>query len=395
MLDWLIIGGGVCGTHIALSLTLRGGVSRHRIRVLDPHERLMQQWTTRSTRVGMQYLRSPAAHHAALEPDALIRFAEALHWQRAFVPPYSRPACGLFDRFHHELIERERLSALHHRGTATAARPYRFGWRIETADGALDARRLVLAPGPGDTGKRPAWAQVLAPSRAQHVFDPDFVEPHANAIAVVGGGLSAVSYALAACKPGRRVVLVSRHETRVHQFDSDPGWLGPRYLDRFATQSLAERRSLIDRARRLGSVPEDTAEALGQAVAKKKLCVVRDEVVRAVASGDSIVLETPSLAVRCEHVVLATGFPRTRPGGKLVDDLVQSGSLPLAPCGFPSVDPLLHWGSGVYAAGGLAELELGPAARNISGARMSAERIVRAARGDEAEPRRQTLPGLA
>jgi hypothetical protein len=36
----------------------------------------------------------------------------------------------------------------------------------------------------------------------------------------------------------------------------------------------------------------------------------------------------------------------------------------------------LQWGPGLYVTGALAELEMGPISRNISGARQAAERIV-------------------
>jgi hypothetical protein len=40
---------------------------------------------------------------------------------------------------------------------------------------------------------------------------------------------------------------------------------------------------------------------------------------------------------------------------------------------------MLQWGPGLFVMGPLAELELGPTARNITGARAGAARIARAA----------------
>ena len=62
------------------------------------------------------------------------------------------------------------------------------------------------------------------------------------------------------------------------------------------------------------------------------------------------------------------------------DQLVESASLPCASCGYPVVDKALRWHPRVYVSGPLAELELGPSSRNISGARRAAERLVAAAR---------------
>jgi hypothetical protein len=51
--------------------------------------------------------------------------------------------------------------------------------------------------------------------------------------------------------------------------------------------------------------------------------------------------------------------------------------LPFAPCGYPVVNRYLAWGRGLFVTGALAELELGPVARNISGARRAGERLYR------------------
>jgi hypothetical protein len=77
--------------------------------------------------------------------------------------------------------------------------------------------------------------------------------------------------------------------------------------------------------------------------------------------------------------VLCTGFAPTRPGGALVDGLVADLGLRCAGCGYPIADATLQWRPGLFVMGPLAELELGPTARNITGARAGAERIARAA----------------
>jgi len=56
-------------------------------------------------------------------------------------------------------------------------------------------------------------------------------------------------------------------------------------------------------------------------------------------------------------------------------------SRPMEFCGYPIVDRDLRWGHPrIFVSGALAELELGPSARNIAGARLAAERIVQASR---------------
>ena len=61
----------------------------------------------------------------------------------------------------------------------------------------------------------------------------------------------------------------------------------------------------------------------------------------------------------------------------MLDRFIQSASLPCASCGYPIVDEWLRWKAGIYVSGPLAELELGPASRNIAGARRAGDRLVK------------------
>ena len=89
-------------------------------------------------------------------------------------------------------------------------------------------------------------------------------------------------------------------------------------------------------------------------------------------------------SLKVDRILLATGFCSKRPGGSMIDGLIQSASLPCAGCGFPVVDTALRWHSNVYVSGPLAELQLGPVSRNISGARRAAARMVEAVRAEQA-----------
>ena len=84
--------------------------------------------------------------------------------------------------------------------------------------------------------------------------------------------------------------------------------------------------------------------------------------------------------IQVDQVLLATGFGNNVPGGSLVQDLVNNSGLSVSEfCGYPIVDENLLWDKRrIYVTGALAELELGPSARNIAGARLAAERIVQA-----------------
>ena len=82
--------------------------------------------------------------------------------------------------------------------------------------------------------------------------------------------------------------------------------------------------------------------------------------------------------IKVDEILLATGFGKKLPGGILIQrDLIEKAGLEVSDfCGFPIVNEHLQWHPRIYTAGALAELELGPSARNIAGARLAAERIL-------------------
>ena len=99
-----------------------------------------------------------------------------------------------------------------------------------------------------------------------------------------------------------------------------------------------------------------------------------------VADGDSECSKCIKLSsgteIRVEKVLLATGFGKRPPGGALFEELVTASGLAVSDfCGYPVVDSHLKWHPRIHVSGALAELELGPSARNIAGARLAAERI--------------------
>lgn len=201
MLEWLIIGGGPQGLHIASALLEKANVSPSAVRILDPHPELMEAWNRRARTVAMSHLRSPSVHNVDADPWSLQRFSKS--WTppkdvSAFAPPYSRPSTALFAAHAQSVIERLGLRAKHVQGTACALVPRAEGWEVSLAQGrVLNARRVVLALGPDGTQRVPSWARphLDAPQRwLQHVFDPRFdleSRTHLHRVAVIGGGISA------------------------------------------------------------------------------------------------------------------------------------------------------------------------------------------------------------
>ena len=386
--EWLIIGGGIHGVHIAARLIDEAGVKPEHLRIVDPGEHLLERWKSCTETTGMTFLRSPSVHNLATEPMSLLAFAESLDVPKSelFAPPYDRPNLHLFNDHCARVISRFNLDTLHVQGRAISCQITCDYSQILLCSGdEILAKNVVLAMGASEQPFWPKWAKNGG-DRVQHIFDPNFqgLPTKRETIAVVGGGISAGQVALRLQKQGNEVHLVSRHEIREHQFDSDPGWLGPRYMNGFSEErDLSNRRKMITHARHRGSLPPDVNNSLQQAMICDEITRHESEISNLKLMDDGASLEMNDGSVLQVHrILLATGFAPNRPGGKFVDQLIEAASLPCSECGYPIVDETLCWHPGIYVSGPLAELEIGPSSRNISGARRAAKRIVKVARSN-------------
>ncbi len=392
MLDWLIIGGGIHGTYLSLYLTQRKRIPADRLRVLDPFPEPLALWRRFSTNSGMVYLRSSHAHNLHYDPFSLVTFART-HSGAAlaqFIEPYGRPSLALFQAHCDWLIEQYHLDRLRLTGRALALRQINDGWQIETQNGSIEARRLILAFGITEQPAWPVWARDLP--GVVHLFEPTFDRERWSAtlkaeaayqpsIVVIGGGITAGQSALALALdfPGQ-VTLLLRHPLRLHQFDADLGWITFQNLDRFhAEPDYSQRRRMIQAARHRGSMPSDVAAELQKAEAHGLLRLQTGEVSAASVAPDGRGLDlrlTSGEPMHVSQVMLATGFEGRRPpGGEWLGAAAAAYGLPTAPDGYPIVDSTLCWGRGLYVSGPLAELEVGPVARNFAGVKLAAERI--------------------
>lgn len=386
-MNWLIIGGGIHGVHLAVRLIAEAGVSASAVRILDPAEHLLARWRAATQMTGMVHLRSPAVHHLDLTAVSLQRFAgkRSRRKPKCFAPPYDRPSLELFNAHCDWVLETYGLRELHIRGRAETCTVDGDALTVGTAGGReLRAGRVVLAMGASEELRWPSWAPRSNP-RVQHMFDPcagTSLPSEPERIAVVGGGVSAAQLALRLVHEQHCVHLVSRHPLREHQFDSDPGWLGPKFMAGFAKEpAVHRRRSMVTAARHRGSVPPDVRRALRRATEAGTLAWRETEVQDVVETGRALSLNLcGGEEVEVDRIFLATGFEGRRPGGPMIDTLIKRAALPCAPCGYPIVDGALRWHPLIYVTGPLAELELGPVARNIAGARRAGDRLVQALR---------------
>lgn len=379
MLDWLIVGGGALGTALSLALTVRDGVQRDRLRVLDPHERALALWHKHTANVGMRYLRSPGVHHLHYDPFSHRVFAQTRRGEPLLhsIPRFERPSLRFFNGYSDYLLERYDLAALRWCGRATGLTRARDGWRVATGDGAIMARRVVLAVSANETPHYPAWARDVR--GIEHIFAPDFQQDaiaDGEAVIVVGGGISAGQAALSLA--GRcAVTLVMRHPRRVHHFDSDPCWVTNICLKDFhALDDHDARRAVIQSARNRGSMPPDVAGDLAAAIADGQLNLREAHISRAESTAGGVrVTFSDGATAEAARVICCTGFETARPGGDWLTAAIHAEGLPTAACGYPVIGRDLRWADGLYVVGALAELEIGPVARNLIGGRLAAERL--------------------
>jgi hypothetical protein len=385
MKEWLIVGGGIHGTYLANLLMHQPDLAPESVGILDPHDNLLAAWNRMTANCGMHYLRSPATHHVDIPILSIYQFAKTPAGQPLadFIPPYNRPSLPLFREHANQVIARNGLAQRHIRGRALAVLKDGPGFMVETTCGPLRTRRILLAIGMSEQLCWPAWAQRLrqAGATVSHVFEPSFQrdEDTRGPTLVVGGGITAVQTALAmAARPRADITLLARRPLQESQFDFNPCWIGPKCLRQFYQEDYDQRRATIDGARVPGSLPGEVLTAFEQARAASRLDLRQGVIQDAAFNSGTIELQLDDGALQAQRIVLATGFLQERPGGQFVDRLIEDFQLPCNPCGYPIVGEDLQWGENIYVTGPLAELQIGPCARNIVGAR-NAGRLLLAA----------------
>lgn len=392
MLEWLIVGGGLQGVIAANFLLGKNPALKEKIRILDPHDGLLSNWNRNTKAVGMEYMRSSLVHHLAYDPFSLQQFAKAnksASWVR-FIPPYQRPSIELFRRHTQSVIEANDLEKMFLKGSLRSIKKIENGYRAITTQGDVTARKILLAWGVTESCQMPDWCQELRSEgfEVKHVFGDgnEKLNHESKRIAILGGGISALQLALKYRRLADRnssVHVISRHQLRVSQFDSDNCWMGPRCLNDFNKIACPiKRREVIKSARRHGSVPKDVSLAFKYEMMKNanQLFFIRADVVGARkgdSNEDSAQLELNdgnSVQIKeFDSIICATGFDTSCPNVELVETISQEFGLPLSNCRFPLLEKNLSWGrENIFAIGSLAELRVGPTARNIIGARQAA-----------------------
>lgn len=388
MYKWVIVGGGVQGITMATFLLKQKKITISELAIVDPHSEPLEKWKRYTSSILMPYLRSPVVHHIDVETFSLQAFVKrkTYDWNTAFYGRFKRPSLQVFNEHCEHIIEDLFLKNAWIQGRVRGANRMEGGWSVQLDNGQeILGENLVLAIGISEQPSWPAWAEALKKesyNSVYHIFDSDLpsFEQLKRPFTIVGGGITSVHLALKlSILFPNDVTLFKRHSFRLHDFDSDPAWLGPKNQLPFRRlESYKERREKIIGARHKGSVPRDLHMKLLHRIQRGELSVVDGSAERAIVSNGQILIhdDQDNLIHQTGTLLLATGFKPTLPGREWLTPMIHKHHLQCAECGYPIVSKSLQWGPNLYVIGALAELEIGPIARNISGARQAAERIV-------------------
>ncbi|KAH7150293.1 hypothetical protein B0J13DRAFT_286432 [Dactylonectria estremocensis] len=262
------------------------------------------------------------------------------------------------------------------------------------------AKTVVLAVGPANVAKIPRMPSMPSgealPQACHSMHIEQFPDPivqerikarHATNILVVGGGLTSAQLSDLAIRRGvTKVWHIMRGPLRIKHFDVDLEWMG-KYKNaeqaRFWTaDSDDERLEIIKEARGGGSLTPLFHKRLKKHLATKKLELhTKTSLVDAKfdhAAGMWTVQTDPPIESlpAMDYMYFATGIQTDFASLPYLQTLLAKHPIE-GRGGFPCVNEDLMWSDDVplFMMGRLGALQLGPAAPNLGGAKVGAERI--------------------
>ena len=392
-IDLAIVGAGPHALTLATHLLQKKKSMRGRFLVFDPTGTWMSRWDRQFAAFEIPHLRSPAVHQPDPDPHALRTFA-APRPDELFAP-YDLPGTQLFRDFCQEMIRRWQLTDCVYPAQVIRVEPCsdrgRARFCLHLANGqSIIARRVVIANG-GAVQNVPEWVRQISTSypkdRLLHSQQVDLRESRLQGerVLIIGGGLTSGHLALGAVERGAQVILMSRRNVYDKLFDADPGWIGPKYLKGFwAEPDLHVRWQTIQQARNGGSMTPAVLSQLRRLEREGKVVFYEQcGVSQAEWSENTWQVHCNNSAIHeCIHhqainrIWVATGSQLDARNHPLLVDVLAAHPLAIVN-GLPVVNEHLRWqGCELFIMGGLAALRVGPAARNLSGARAASDRIV-------------------
>jgi hypothetical protein len=385
--DLAIIGAGPHALTLVTHLLQKRQTMRGKILVFDPSGKWISRWQHQFAALEIPHLRSPAVHHPDPNPFALRKFAESRSSE--LFPPYDLPGTKLFQDFCQDLICRfslqQQVIPLAVTRIQPLPHPLRPRLRLWLQNGqSIMARRVVMATGNGKL-QIPDWVTQIEPGypddKMCHSSTVDLLKLRLTGerVLIVGGGLTSGHLAVGAISRGAKAHLMMRRQLQQKLFDAEPGWLGPKYLKGFfAEQDYEKRLAMILEARNGGSMTPAIAMQLRREVRNGNLRIDENcQVIQAEWMGEN-------WRVKCSdgsqheysRIWLSTGTKFDVTSEALLQEVLEAYPIKIVK-GLPVLDEYLRVpGCELFLMGGLAALQVGPTARNLSGARMASEKIV-------------------
>ncbi|WP_026732574.1 FAD-dependent oxidoreductase [Fischerella sp. PCC 9605] len=387
--DLAIIGAGPHALTLVTHLLQKRQNMRGKIVVFDKGDRWMSQWQHQFAALEIPHLRSPAVHHPDPNPFALRKFAESR--KSELFPPYDLPGTHLFEDFCEDVIRRfslqQQVIPLAVTRIEPLPSPIRPRLRLWLHSGqSIIARRVVLATGSSKL-QLPDWVIQIKSGYPQdrlchsQTVDLRQLRLMGERVLIVGGGLTSGHLAVGTISRGAKVHLMIRRQLQEKLFDAEPGWLGPKYLKGFfAEQDYQKRFDMLVEARNGGSMTPAMGMQLRREVRNGNLKIDENcQVLKAEWLGKK-------WQVRCSdgsqheysRIWLSTGTKFDATSEVLLQEVLEAYPIKIVN-GLPVLDEYLRVpGCELFLMGGLAALQVGPTARNLSGARMASEKIARA-----------------
>ena len=381
--------------------------------VIDSHGTWMAQWAADFKAFGIDYLRSHQHMHCCpfdfqslqvwaeeqgrgKELRAMKQVDREECRKAGYYGPFVVPSSSLFLDFCYSLVERFNLSPIVSRGTVENVRIMENGlFEVFLADGQVHiAKKVVCAigPGPAFQGMKttlPQWVDEIIhdTDRVQHSSSlskgllsrrVDERHMHGERVLVIGGGQTAAHLCHVALHSGAKYVTLCSRRCIVRKiFDVDTKIAGDKrgsVLRQFWGLKDAKKRLQFNNSlRQGGSMSHDVYHSL------QELDKERFELMEGVEVDQGHWLEREEEVLvrfdngrmqRYDHIWLATG-------GDFDVDLVPIlaslyAQYPIE-CvdGLPALQDDLSWAHNVplYVMGAFAQLQLGPDALNLAGAR--------------------------
>ncbi len=383
--DVCILGAGPHG--LAAAVALRRARPDVRLVVVDPSGEWLAGWHEHFARAAIASLRSPIVHHPAPEPSALTRHVEANGLMRSGLP-YDPPTTDAFASFCTELIAETELDD----PLAAAAETIVCagnGAEVVAGHHVIAADHVIVATNPRRRAI-PDWVWPLLghhPGLVSHGNDVDLrnlADLDGRRVAVIGGGLTASHLTCGATATGAEVHLITRRPIESRNFDTDPGWLGPKFLHAFdQIADPARRLQAALEARGGGTIPPWMRNRLHHLEENRSLVLHEGCEVRAASpnpeSSTAVLALDDHTTVDADQVWLAIGAVPDIAAQRCLNDI--TADVPVID-GFPVTDEALRLGPHpVHVMGPLATITLGPAAGNLWGAQRAAARIAAAITG--------------